>query len=226
MSIHTTHINSLFSVYRLVDRVYSDDSMTLYSRSTMNQISYQIENATRIDGARTRLFSGFQRMSKFLPQADRYRQIAQRAESIHVFGIMDADLPDIPNIIYVPLDEDHQLAREWFLVSYSDKFASVLATEELTDMDAPDHLRQFQGIWTFDVAVASLMDEWLSNTVDIPRMPYTEHEHNNGAQSILVQNIMDRMMAYATKPNRKKTDTQEQLRIVIENTLKPLTPVR
>jgi DICT domain-containing protein len=216
-------IDPTFSVYHLTERLEENrQSSVMYSRKTMNQISYQIENATLIDGAPTRIFSGFQRMSKFLPQAKRYAKIAGKAESVHVFGINDVPhLPQIPNLTYVNLTREHQLAKEWFLVSYNKMFASVLATEEITDFDAPDADREFKGLWSFDVRLAALLEEWLTHTVGMPELMVREENHNARAQRTLVTKILDRMRE-RTVGSMIATDTQEQLRIVIENTLHPI----
>jgi DICT domain-containing protein len=220
------NIDPSFSVYGLVERAQKiTPTSILYSRATMNQISHQIENATLIDGAKTRFFSSFQFLSRFIPQVERYRQIAETAESVYVFGIddMQGNLPHIPNLTYVKLDRYDQIAKEWFLVSYNDRFASVLATEEISDMDSPDAERQFKGVWTFDIEMAQILNNWLTSMVGGRELKGQRDKHDYRAQTILVNNIMKRMTDHLTKYQGKSpmTDTQEQIRLVIENTLRP-----
>ena len=164
-----TSIDPTFSVYGLVGRV-TQESTLLQSRRGMNAISHEIENATLVDGASTRIFSAFQRMSRFLPQVERYRQIAARSEEVYIFGIPDIEarqMPKIAGLKYVPIHPNSQLAKEWFLVSYSTDYYSALVTEELSEMDDPDHEREFKGLWTFDLAMVSTLHEWLASMVGI-----------------------------------------------------------
>jgi len=227
------NLDSSFSVYHLVERLQNKDTQLLQDRKTMNTISYEIENATLVDGAGTRIFSGFQRMSKFLPQIKRYTRMAQKAESVYVFGIMDVQLPEIPNITYIPLEKHFQLAKEWFLISFGTPFASALATEELTNIDDPDEIRQFRGVWTFDLSMVTILDEWITRTVDAEAHCLTEDDVNITNQKMLISNIYNRMMKRigtnplipasldSAKP-KSKPDTQENLRVVIKETLHPL----
>jgi len=223
------NLDSSFSVYHLVERLQNDDTQLLQDRKTMNTISYEIENATLVDHAQTVIFSGFQRMSKFLPQIKRYTRIAQDAKAVYVFGIPDVEVPPIHNITYIPLEKHFQLAKEWFLVSLGTQFGSALATKELTNIDDPDENRQFRGVWTFDVSMVSILNEWLMRTVDAKTAIITEDEVNKQSQDSMVKNIYQRMMkrigtntlvpASYTKP---KSDTQENLKVVIKKTLQPL----
>jgi DICT domain-containing protein len=185
-----------FSVYHLVDRVESK-SAVLQTRLMMSMISAEIENATILDGAPNRIFSSFQRMSRFLPQAERYARMAEHTREIYVFGIPDVDtLPDIRGIYYVPITAQHQLAREWFLVSYGTKYYSALATEELTQITDPDHERRFKGIWSFELGMVSTLHEWLSGVVGFSPMVSQafDMQHDYPNQVKLMSNTIARMM--------------------------------
>lgn len=153
-----------FSVWSLVQRV-KDKSMTLSHRKTMNIISNAIEDVTLVDKARTRVYSSFQRMSRFLPQAIRYEKMARVAETIYVFAIPDIVPPEIEGINYVYLEPTDALAREWFIVSCGPTYASALVTQEVTSIDDPDHMRVFNGTWTFDTNMITVLDQWLHNAV-------------------------------------------------------------
>ncbi|MFZ4813219.1 MAG: DICT sensory domain-containing protein [Phototrophicaceae bacterium] len=160
-------VDPSFSVYGLVDRV-SKQSTVIQSRYAMQVISYEIENATLKDGARTTIFSSFQRLSKFIPQVERYTQLAAQSQRTYVFGIPDVDvLPAIPNLYYVPLKPYDRLAQEWFLVSYGADYYSALATEELSHIDDPDDQRKFRGVWTFELDMVTTLYEWLAGVVGI-----------------------------------------------------------
>lgn len=211
-----------FSVYNLVQRV-QEQSTVMFNRQTMTDISHELEDVTLKDGAQTRIFSGFQYMSNFKRQIKRYERLAARAESVYVFGVPDVEMPAIDNLTYINLPKQHQLAREWFLVSYSKSFASVLATEETSPAGAPDDQRVFKGVWSFDVSLTDVIEEWLSNIVDARELLISEDEHNARAQRALIRNMMDRMSGrIAARQRQHADDTQEQLRIIVENTLQPL----
>lgn len=188
-------IDTTFSVYHLVERLQQVSSIVNHRR-TMSLISYEIENAVLIDGARPRMFSSFQTMSKFVRQQARYEEIARRSESVYVFGIPDVIPPAIENIHYIYLSPRHQLAKEWFVVAYSEGYHCTLATEELTQMTDPDHERQFRGIWTFNYNIASILNDWLTSVLDVP--PYIEPDH-----AVSATNAIDMMRAGITRLNAR-----------------------
>lgn len=158
-----------FSIYELLRRANAE-SPVLRDRATMSRISYTIEDMTRIDGAPNRIFAGFQRFSKVLPQVERYRQIAHRAESVYIFGAPDVDLPVIERVTYVPLKTSDTLSREWFVISTGADFTSALCSVELSQIDDPDHHRHFEGLWTFDAGMVDILQNWLGSAVDAPPM--------------------------------------------------------
>lgn len=216
-----TNIAPGFSVYQLVERVQKhQESAVINSRRTMNIISYEIENASIQDGAQTRVFSAFQRMSRFLPQVERYKKLAERSESIYVFGVPDVPVPEIPRVTYIHLEPHMQLAKEWFLVSYGKGYASALATEELTSIDDPDEQRRFKGIWTFETPMVAILEEWLTRTVDAQPLLVDEADHNEQQQKQLIQNIRTRINKRLDKQTLT-TQTSEQLAVMVEKTLEP-----
>ena len=149
----SVNIDPNFSVYNLTTRVDEQETAHLNHRRTMNVISYAIEDISVVDEVQTRVFAGFQRMSRFLPQVERYTKLAAVAESVYIFGIPDVEVPQIPNLTYIPISKHDRLSREWFLVSYGRDFHSTLATEEISHIDDDDDERVFKGIWTFDLGL-------------------------------------------------------------------------
>ncbi|MDX2162740.1 MAG: DICT sensory domain-containing protein [bacterium] len=200
-------IDPQFSVYHLAERVQQTSTL-LSHRRTMSLVSYEIENATLIDGVRTRIFAAFQYYSKFLPQLARYTTLALRAESIYVFGVPDVTLPALPNVTYIPLKRTDQLAKEWFLISYGREYFSALATEELTSITDPDHTRKFKGIWTFDVSMVSILEDWLSSAVDAQPLNVSEKDLNFDRQIRLMSNTMERLTRRIDRLNTRLTDAE------------------
>lgn len=139
------NIDPELSVYKLVNQV-AKTSTSLKHRRVMSYVSYEIENALINGETSGRIFSGFQLMSKFIPQIPRYTKLAQNAERVFVFGIPDVVLPEIENITYVPLKESDQLAKEWFAVLHGRNYYTALVTEELSNISDPDSSRVFRGL--------------------------------------------------------------------------------
>lgn len=212
-------IDPTLSVYALAARV-ADSSTMINHRRTMTLISYEIENAVLHDGARARIFSGFQRMSFFLPQVKRYQRLAQRAESIYVFGVPDVPLPNIPNVTYVMISPRDQFAREWFLVADAPDYASILATEELTNWDDPDDQRTFKGVWSFDDRIVSIVQEWLSSLVDA--RPLGEFKRDLKAQLGYMQRTTMRIASRLSKLSEQRTLQAAQTAKELELAMPPL----
>lgn len=209
-----------FSVYQLVRRV-AQQSALLNHRKTMTLISYEVENATLIDGAHTIIFSGFQRFSRFLPQLERYRQLAHQAQKVYVFGVPDVPVPAIPNIYFVPLQPSHQLAKEWFVVSYGADYYSALATEELTNVNHSDSLRIFQGVWTFDREMVSIIFEWLCREVNDQSALMEEVTYRKQTHIRLISNSIGRLMmaTMQERNSRMAAIVQGELKTVIKDGL-------
>lgn len=110
-----------------------------------------------------------------------------------MFGVPDVDVPAIPNIVYVPLHETDTLAREWFLVSYGLDYASALATEEKTAPHTLDSQRMFNGVWTFNLSLVNILNEWLTNTVDALPLNWRGADMLYGRQVDLMNNSMKRL---------------------------------
>ncbi len=174
--MNRTDIHITASVYGLVTPA---EQMEIRSVKTMLRISKEIEHAVIRDRARARVFSGFQQMSAFARQAERYQALAQHAESVYVFAHMDMQAPPIAGVQYVPLPEEHQLTKEWFVVADSPGFFTALVTEEL-----PEQKRMFKGMWTFDEEMVTILQEWLSNAVGAAPLAESARDYRNHARLV------------------------------------------
>lgn len=188
------------SVYGLV-RNSTQDRTVIHHLNTMLRISHEIENAVLIDNIRARIFSGFQRISAFLPQVERYQKLAQKAENVYVFAYMDTTPPPLLNVRYIPLEKDHQLIKEWFLVADAPNYFTALVTEEVTsasDMRG----RNFRGIWSFDEEMVTILQSWLSDLVGVQPLDFSATRRNYQNQANIVGNIATRL---ATSLAKRKT---------------------
>jgi len=157
-------IDPNLSVHGLARRSSTQRSLPRH-RYAMLIMSHEIEYTVIMGAARPRIFAGFQRMSRFLPQVDRYARIAPNAESVYVFGIMDAEPPPMPNVSYVPLDEGDQLANEWFVIAEAPDYFSALTSIQIAYPEA-DEMPSFDSMWTFDEDTVTILQEQLSTLVD------------------------------------------------------------
>jgi DICT domain-containing protein len=183
-------------------------------------MSRAMEDVILLDGAHGRIFSSFQRMSRFLPQAERYQKLAEKAEHVYIFGEKDVEVPIIPNTTYVFLSKTDALVKEWFVVAYAPEYQSVLATRELSDIDDPDDIRTFQGIWTFDRNMVDIIQEWLSSAVDAHPLPFS----NENAPIQQQIRIIRHNIQHITKQHPLEEDhpiIQEELQSVVNEVLTP-----
>lgn len=159
----------------------------------MRAISHEIEDIVLQNKLYVDLFAGFQRFSLFAIQAKRYRQLAQVCRTIYVWGIPDVDPPHIPNVKYVSLSPDMEIAREWFLVVDSPEFFTALIAEEKTyDLDIPKEERLFEGIWTYNPERVGQAATMLAESLAIPYTPVAQHSYE--AQSYHLAHIFARLM--------------------------------
>ncbi|MCC7447755.1 MAG: hypothetical protein IT324_10075 [Anaerolineae bacterium] len=212
------------SVYGLVHRTKAQRTF-LNHRRAMLIVSYEIENAIILDKARARVFAGFQRMSRFLPQVKRYQKLAQHAESVYVFGIMDVQPPPIAGVRYIPLKENFQLAKEWFLIADAPDYFSALATEEISTEGIPDDQRVFEGVWSFDEDMITILQEWLTSLVDARPLGDLSANRNYRRQISLMTDAMGRMTARLARaidrPTPKVAETNQEVRTMMQENLAP-----
>lgn len=214
------NIDPKFSVYGLVKRSLRDKAI-MNHRRTMSVISSEIENASIVDNASTIVFSSFQRLSRFLSQEKRYRLLAAKSKHVYVFGEVDCDLPQIANLSYVPLKATDQLAKEWFIVSFGRDYFSALATQELSKIDDPDNQRVFKGVWTFDVFVVGILNEWLSGIVGLRMEQRQDDSHDYLKQAELLSNTIERMTHRLSKNEGDKSPTFQELQNIMDGGLTP-----
>jgi len=171
-------LDTEFALFPIVDDL---DIRRLFAhyRGALKTISHQIEDAVLNGGVYTRVFAGFQKFSFFLPQLERYRELARVADGIWIFGIPDVPLPPIPGVTYMPITVEHALTQEWFLVVNSPEYFSALVAQDLSGFTVPDEDRRFRGIWTFDGTVVGRLEEKLSEVIELrPSEVYNGHQRD------------------------------------------------
>gem|GEM_PF-4996849 len=132
------------------------------SKPAMVRVSHVIEDVLLRERLPARLYSGFQRLSLFLPEVGRYRRLAQSCQRVVVWGIADAEVPPIPNVTIVPLLPEDPLARAWFVVAVHPAYTSALVTADISGLPATGPLRDFEGAWTFDLGAVTAVERALA----------------------------------------------------------------
>ncbi len=118
------------SLYPLVARQNPRDLSTT-SVQTLLAISHSLEDVVMRHRLALTFYAGFQRVSSFLPQVDRFARLAALCQEVLVFAVPDAPFPALPGVTLVPLDDDAPLAREWFIVVDHERFGAALLTRQL-----------------------------------------------------------------------------------------------
>lgn len=165
------------SLYRSLP-VNIEEHANIHTVGLMNTISHAIENIVVQHGLQVDFYAGFQRFSFFLRQAERYKKLAQAARRVYVWGVADVTPPQIDGVVYVPIEPDHELAREWFVVVDSPEFFTALMTHEATFGQAiPKAARRFRGVWTYDADIIARAHLLLSQDLGLRYRPVIQRDY-------------------------------------------------
>lgn len=139
-------------------------SINTNSVQTLLAISHSIEDVVMRYHFPLTFYAGFQRVSSFLPQIERFARLAATCGEVLVFAQFDAPVPDIPGVQFVELAPGSPLTQEWFIVADHEAFGAVLLTRQLsigssrvTRADALEfgRGRLYEGLVTFDTELVA-----------------------------------------------------------------------
>jgi DICT domain-containing protein len=117
----------------------------------------------------TEIYAGFQKVSRAREIWDRFHKIADKVDTLYVFGEDDADLKPHPNIEFIYLPKEHELTREWFLVMSQPLAKSMMVAYDLDGFGVyeDEKERNFKGGKTNDPRLVEtavdLLDEVISS---------------------------------------------------------------
>jgi class 3 adenylate cyclase/DICT domain-containing protein len=167
------------SLYTLNATLQAETSAARTSSvASLLAISHSIEETVMRHGMDAIFFAGFQRFSAFLPQANRFRQLAARCKKVYIFGEADSAAPLIPNIEYVPLQPGAPLAAEWFIVFAHPRFGIALLTREIGLSTASiresrfGRGRLYQGMVSLEDHIVQPAAQMLHQALGIPEPPF------------------------------------------------------
>ncbi len=143
----------------------------------MEAVSHVIEDQALTLGGKFEFYTAFQKMSRLRPQKERYRRLSQLGQPINLFGIIDTEVWNEPNLNFIrlekPVDTEPSLSQNWFVILNNPQFVSMaLVGRELPPnnrpVGAPNKLvyRNFEGFWTYDKDIIGLVVSILENYIE------------------------------------------------------------
>jgi len=149
---HMQNPNSEFSVYDLYTKQKESTEIFYEKRQIFSDWCANVERTlVQYELNVDHIFVSFQVLEFFLSVQDRYRQMAQYANHIWVFGtpLEDKILPEIDGVHYIFLEPADTLAKEWFLIVNHPTFSrSLSAIGPSDDDDIPLDERYYKAILT------------------------------------------------------------------------------
>ncbi len=144
----------------------------VYYKNTLVSLCHALEDCILSCSSAPLVITAFQRGKWYLQEADRYGQLADRAEQIAIMAGTDAGFAQHStsqrsNVALVELNLDDPVSQEWHLMILAPTYTAMVLCQELTPEEygaqgAPteDLERKFYGFWTFE-------SELVRETVDL-----------------------------------------------------------
>ena len=137
-------------------------NLGVYYKNTLVALCHALEDFVLESDSNPVMITAFQRGKWYLEEAERYGDLADKAQKIAIMAASDAGFSEHPtskksNVALVPLKEPDPVAQEWHLMIISSSYTAMVLCQELSDEDygiegrPPEDLeRKFYGFWTFE----------------------------------------------------------------------------
>ncbi|GAB4461613.1 MAG: hypothetical protein Kow0070_19450 [Anaerolineales bacterium] len=89
----------------------------IFTVEGMTEISHMIEGLITASPGVSESHVSFQYFSRLAPQMDRYRLVAESSRGLWLYGVPDAQLPELPNTACVDRSGT-PLEHYWFVIAY------------------------------------------------------------------------------------------------------------
>lgn len=186
-------VDPSFSLFSTASR--GGERVFVTYRPGLQALTEEVENAVLRGPIRTRVFVGFQKLSFFLPRATRYAELASKSDGVWILGLPDVVPPAIPGVTYVSLTEGHALVREWVVVVDAPGYFSAIVAEDLSGFAVPNRQRRFRGVWTFNDALVSELQQTLSRALGLSaRAPSDATSRDFRSQLQQVERLVDTLI--------------------------------
>ncbi|MGB3494108.1 MAG: DICT sensory domain-containing protein [Elainellaceae cyanobacterium] len=134
----------------------------VYYKNTLVALCHALEDSILGSDGEPVVITAFQQGKWYLQEADRYGDIAGKAQQIVIMAMPDAGFAEHstsqkPNVSLLGLNSDDPVAQEWHLIIVSPEYTAMVLCQELSDADygaqgipKTDLERKFYGFWTFE----------------------------------------------------------------------------
>ncbi len=143
----------------------------VYYKNTLVSLCHALEDCILSCSSAPLVVTAFQRGKWYLQEADRYGEIADRADQIVIMASSDTGFAEHPtsqrsNVALVELDKADPVSQEWHLMILAPSYTAMVLCQELSPEDygvqgmpTEDLERKFYGFWTFE---AGLVEETIN----------------------------------------------------------------
>lgn len=150
-------------------------NLGVYYKNTLVALCHALEDFILESESQPLMVTAFQRGKWYLEEAERYGDLADKAQQITIMASGDAGFAEHPtssrdNVALVKLEKDDPVAQEWHLMILSSSYTAMVLCQELSLEDygvagqpQEDLERKFYGFWTFE---PNLVEETVLLAVD------------------------------------------------------------
>ncbi len=147
----------------------------IFTVDGMIEISHMIEGLIISSPGVSETHVSFQYLSRLAPQMDRYKLVAQSSRRLWLYGVPDAQLPELPATVYVDT-AGTPLEHYWYVIAYGPGISATLLAEEITPQERlPGEPRMYEGFYTFEADTAyqvlAVLHQLFPEKVPAPIMP-------------------------------------------------------
>ena len=134
----------------------------VYFKNTLVALCHALEDAILQADYQPLMITAFQRGKWYLEEAERYSDLADRAQQVVIMASPEAGFAEHPtsqksNVALVELDAADSVSQEWHLIILSPNYTAMVLCQELSEADygpagfpEADLERKFYGFWTFE----------------------------------------------------------------------------
>ncbi|MDJ1172269.1 DICT sensory domain-containing protein [Roseofilum sp. BLCC_M154] len=171
----------------------------VYYKNTLVALCHALEDFILECEDQPLLIAAFQQGKWYEQEADRYRELAQKASDVVILATEDSGFTQhptsrFPNVALVGLEPNDPVCQEWHLIILSDNYTAMVLCQELSAADygakgwpENDCERKFYGFWTFE---PNLVKETVALVA----------EHLQGYDHNLAQRLGDRLHSLSPQP--------------------------
>ena len=145
----------------------SDISMTkfstiqqkVYTKSSLIGISHGLEDMVIEFKLKSELFVAFQKFEFFMVEFEKYKILDSLCKKVYIFArnINYNSVKDFKNTIFIELDEEDSMVKEWNIIVNHTEHPTAFLTKEISYIEAPkeDQFRKFSGFLSFSADIVS-----------------------------------------------------------------------